>query len=45
MKLEDKRVAVFVDYIGAIGGGERVAFAFAVAGVGSCQAYWRLHAV
>jgi glycosyltransferase involved in cell wall biosynthesis len=28
-KLEDKRVAVFVDYIGAIGGGERVALTLA----------------
>lgn len=39
------KVAVFVDYIGAIGGGERVVFAPAVAVVSSCQAYWRLHAV
>ncbi len=29
MKLEDKRLAVFVDYIGAIGGGERVALTMA----------------
>lgn len=29
MKLEDKRLAVFVDYIGAIGGGERVALTLA----------------